>query len=89
MVALGTAIRAFLLLPPDFGPNITSYVNATFHLDGELVGTFDATAAGTDWSYNQTVLSKDGLENKQHSFVIQPHGDVNSSYIAFDYISYE
>lgn len=63
-------------------------MNMTFTLDGELVGKFERIADTDDWTYNSSVFSTSGLENKEHTFVVQPRGDVDTSYIVFDYFTY-
>ncbi|GJE97714.1 hypothetical protein PsYK624_139350 [Phanerochaete sordida] len=85
----GTAVTAYCILPPDLGPYITSYMNVSFILDGKTVGTFERSASGTDWTYNYPVHSESNLENKQHTFVVQPRADVDTSYLVFDYFTYE
>ncbi|EKM53887.1 uncharacterized protein PHACADRAFT_209731 [Phanerochaete carnosa HHB-10118-sp] len=85
----GTAVTAYCILPPDLGPWITSYMNMSFILDDDTVGKFERTASGTDWTYNYPVFSTSNLENKQHTFVVQPRADVNTSYMVFDYFTYD
>lgn len=65
-------------------------MNMTFQLDGRLAGSFERTTGwDKQWTYNHSVYSISGLENKEHTFVIQPRADVNTSFIAFDYVAYE
>ncbi|GJE97713.1 hypothetical protein PsYK624_139340 [Phanerochaete sordida] len=85
----GTAVTAYCLLPPDLGPWITSYMNVSFVLDDNTVGKFERIASGDDWTYNYPVYSVSNLENRQHTFVVQPRADVNTSYLVFDYFTYE
>lgn len=91
MAISGTAVGAYCMLPPSFGHGITSFMNTTFELDGAYVGSMEEIAATNEWTYNVSVLSKDGLENKEHTLVISPQGQDGkmSSYLVFDYITYE
>ena len=43
------------------------------------------------WSYNVSVFSKAGFEDREHTLVISPQGQSGgeSSFLAFDYITYE
>ena len=97
--ASGTSVDAFCILPPNLDAVfITTQMNVTFHLDGEIVGTFYRLATTDQWTYNHNVFSKSGLKNTKHTFVISPQGQdgnisqsalISSSYIVFDYIAYE
>lgn len=64
-------------------------MNMTFQLNGKMNGSFERVADTKEWTYNYTVYSITGLENKEHTFAIQPRGDVNTSYLVFDYFTYE
>ena len=86
----GTWIAAMGLFPPIWGPDITSFFNVTFTLDGQLVGTFQRTPNTTGpWLYNQTLFASQTLENKAHTLIVQPQAGKNSSFFAFDYFMYE
>ena len=61
----------------------------TFELDGRNVGLFQYSPTTDRWVYNFSVFSRDGLDNTQHTFVIQPQGVEASSYLVFDYFAYE
>lgn len=77
------------MLPPLFTDKITSYMNMTFKLDGRLVGSYEKTATTKNWTYNYPVFNITGIENKEHTFVIQPQGGQVNSYMVFDYFAYE
>ena len=64
-------------------------MNLSFILDGQPVGVFERTTQGDDWIYNSTVFDSNQLENKEHTFVVQPRADVDTSFVAFDYFAYE
>ena len=46
---VGTSITVYCILPPDLGPFITSYMNLSFVLDGQQVGTFERIANTASW----------------------------------------
>ena len=93
------------MLPPNLDSEfITSQMNMTFQLDGQSVGTYSrlASPTATTWTYNQNVFSTSGLQNAAHTFVISPQGQdgdpsqfpvnpylYDSSFLVFDYITYE
>ena len=64
-------------------------MNMTFMLDGKVMGSYEKTATTNQWTYNYPVYNIAGLENKEHTFVIQPQGGATSSYMVFDYFAYE
>lgn len=64
-------------------------MNVTFTLDGEAVGSYYRTEVTPGWVYNQSIFTSDELENQEHALVIQPLPGINSSFLAFDYFSYE
>lgn len=64
-------------------------MNMSFMLDGNTVGRFERTSSGSDWTYNFPVYTASNLENKEHTFVVQPRADVNTSFLVFDYFTYE
>lgn len=83
----GTAVWVFCALP-GYIEWITTFVNISFALDGQVDGAFTSPGTGPDMLYNVTVYSKTGLPNTQHTLVISPQYDVNASYIAFDWAMY-
>ena len=96
-------MTAYCMLPPNLDYDfITTRMNMTFQLDGETVGSFARNATTNDWAYNYPVFNQSGLENVQHTFVISPQGQdgnssrynvtpylFDSSFLPFDYITYE
>ena len=98
---IGTSVTAYCMLPPYLQPyNITAAMNVTFQLDGNTVGFYKYSPSTTteDWTYHQNVFSTSGLKNEEHIFAISPQGQdgdrganyyVDSSFLVFDYITYE
>lgn len=78
--------------------------NISFELDGTLEGTFihvldnpwsaviplrqDLGDQNGGYSYNQTVFSKTGLQNQDHTLVITPVRGANASLLLFDWAEY-
>ena len=85
----GTQITVYCLLPPDLGQYITSYMNMTFTLDGQPVGNYQRTTNTQDWVYNAAVFTSETFASAEHTLVIEPQPGTDSSFLAFDYASYE
>ncbi|KIP11544.1 hypothetical protein PHLGIDRAFT_455356 [Phlebiopsis gigantea 11061_1 CR5-6] len=87
----GTAFTVFCILPPLFNAGYVSYSNMSFILDGQSFWAFQRTAVQDQWVYHSPVFNKSGLDNTEHTFVLSPQGQdgLQSSYLVFDYISYE
>ena len=64
-------------------------MNLTFILDGATVGSYSRTEVTSGWVYNQSIFTSDQLENRVHTFVVQPLAETDSSFLAFDYFTYE
>ena len=78
----------YSLLPPGLG--FTTFMNVTFMLDNELVGTYQRPAiAATSWTYNASVFSSSQLAPGLHTLVVQPQGEAITSYFLLDYFAYE
>ena len=92
IIAAGTSISAYCVLPPDQGVPFTSTTFLSFTLDGESVGAgFQWTGVtGGGWTYNHSVFSSNTLNNGEHTFTLSavPNG-TQSSYLVFDYFAYE
>lgn len=87
---LGTAIWVFCVLVNTGEPYITIYSNISFELDGAPVGGFSHTPNpnATQYLYNQTVFSKTGLSNTDHTLVIAAVQGSAASLLLFDWAMY-
>ncbi|KAL0570351.1 hypothetical protein V5O48_011611 [Marasmius crinis-equi] len=93
----GVALSVFCILPPKnideiIGqPGTIINYNLAFTLDGRSVGppfvrTQDQLT--NEWQYNVSVITLDGLENREHTFVMEMASTKTDSVTLFDYASY-
>lgn len=74
---------------PNRVPGATSFVNISFELDGKAAGSFMHVPLQTeDYQYNVTFYANTALENAQHTLVMTPQRQTNTSYMAFDWARY-
>ncbi|KAH9934658.1 uncharacterized protein B0H18DRAFT_977599 [Fomitopsis serialis] len=69
----------------------TTYVNASFRLDGHHVGSYEydpSKSSSVAYRYNVTVYQNASLDYAEHDLVIEVKRDVNASYFAFDWAEY-
>lgn len=64
-------------------------MNVTFLLDGITVGSYVRTDVSSGWLYNQSIFTSNQLSNTEHHIQVKPLAGSNSSFLAFDYFSYE
>ena len=83
----GSAVYVFNILPNTLF-NTTTFVNITFTIDGEDVGTFTRTPDSTSTIlYNQLVYQNAALQDRPHILVMTAGGDTKSLFL-FDYLLY-
>ncbi|KAL0570350.1 hypothetical protein V5O48_011609 [Marasmius crinis-equi] len=93
----GISLSVFCILPPKnfdqvmgTSGTVVNY-NLTFTLDNRPVGKPFIRAQNElteQWQYNVSVLSLEGLENRQHTFVMQLADGETESVALFDYALY-
>jgi hypothetical protein len=91
----GTAIYIFCIIPNRIhnNPGVTTFMNLTFAIDGELAGTYQHQPDTTETvAFNFAVYANESLRNAPHSIVISPTAgpirDSTNSLILFDYAIY-
>ncbi|TFK22988.1 hypothetical protein FA15DRAFT_670996 [Coprinopsis marcescibilis] len=86
----GVAIYVFFILANDGGPGTTTYTECDFILDEGEPSTFihapDLTT--TAFLYNQSVYSRTGLPNANHTLEIVIGNGLQDVYLNFDYAIY-
>ena len=87
----GTAISVYCIVP-NYMASANIFVNIICYLDGEHAGSYESAPPSTDtdpaYRYNVTVYNVTGLTNAQHTLVMAPLQDPNSSVILFDWAEY-
>ncbi|KAH9922671.1 uncharacterized protein B0H18DRAFT_508385 [Fomitopsis serialis] len=84
----GTAIWVYGVVP-NYVEYATTLVNVSFELDGKVVGLYThAPSASVGYIYNVTLYSNTAIANGQHTLVMTPQRESNSSYLAFDWAQY-
>ncbi|TFY53522.1 hypothetical protein EVJ58_g9404 [Rhodofomes roseus] len=84
----GTAVWVYGVVP-NYVQYATTFVNVSFELDGKVAGLYThVPSTSTSYEYNVTLFSNTGLANTQHTLVISPQREPDTSYMAFDWAQY-
>ncbi|KAH9842375.1 uncharacterized protein C8Q71DRAFT_698456 [Rhodofomes roseus] len=87
----GSAISVYcILVNSASSPDIVTFTNVTFELDGASAGTYNHTAdpAANQFEYNVTVFSREELSNETHTLVMNTVQGSSSSVLLFDWAMY-
>ena len=86
----GTAIWVYGILVNSGASGVTIYTNASFELDGYIVGTYHHIPDPSDdkYLYNVTVFSQHGLSNTEHTLLINVQSGSETSLFLFDWAIY-
>lgn len=80
----------FCVLVNSGPPYVTINSNISFELDGASAGTFpyNPDPSGPQYLYNQTVFSKTGLSDTDHTLVLAAVQGSDPSLLLFDWAIY-
>ncbi|KAI0736638.1 hypothetical protein C8Q72DRAFT_768914 [Fomitopsis betulina] len=86
----GTAVWVYCILINSGPEYVTINSNISFELDGASAGVFshNPDASGPQYLYNQTVFSKTGLSNTNHTVVVTAVQGSSASVLLFDWAMY-
>ena len=92
-VSTGTAVWVRCILLKGTTQQYYQYFGSTmnFELDGVQAGSFSHSPVAlttAEYLYNQTVFSKTGLSNHEHTLMIKAAPESNRSVILFDWATY-
>lgn len=87
---LGTAIWIYCILANNASAGVTIFTNASFELDGAIVGGYEHNPDPSQgpFLYNVSVFRKTDLSNAEHTLVMTAMQEPEPSSLLFDYAVY-
>lgn len=89
-LTLGTAIWIYCILANNASTGVTIFTNASFELDGTIVGGYghNPDPSQGPFLYNVSVFQKTDLSNAEHTLVMIAMQEPEPSLLLFDYAVY-